>query len=226
MDNKIIFAAYKEDMPDHILKIILKTKSKEIFEDNGVLASTLAGLSETETAIATLWFKTYQADAATELFIKAASMSYKTVLSAIKDGSVELINEQGKKNLLSYSDNKIKKMARSIMTKKKPSLSERMAITLLINLSTHITNDTSMVAILEGASRGGRTHHASDRQAFKNDYKVERGDDPATVKSRPAIIADLKEHYSHLANSTLDGWAKGIDKEDGFIRKGGRPKKG
>jgi len=73
---------------------------------------------------------------------------------------------------------------------------------------------------------GGSSHHADDRRAFKNDYRAERGNDPANVKSRPAIIVCLKKHYSHLVDSTLEKWAKEADKEDGFIRKAGRPKKG
>jgi len=85
---------------------------------------------------------------------------------------------------------------------------------------------SKMLKCLKGAREGGLTHHDLDRQAFKDDYRAERDDNPSSVKSRPAIIAELKEHYLHLADSTLEKWAKEADKEDGFIRKPGRPKKG
>jgi len=92
----------------------------------------------------------------------------------------------------------------------------------------HSSNDISEAIHTTFASfgeKGGGLHHEPDRQAFKDDYRYERGDDPANVKTRPAIFADLKEHYSHLADSTLEKWAKEADKKDGFIRKPGRPKK-
>jgi len=75
-------------------------------------------------------------------------------------------------------------------------------------------------------SEAGKRHHAEDRNAFKNDYRAERDDEPSNVKSRPAIVADLMEHYPKIVYSTLQKWAKEADKEDGFIRRGGRPKKG
>ncbi len=76
----------------------------------------------------------------------------------------------------------------------------------------------------ESASKGGKAHHAEDRQAFKNDYRHERKENPEKPRSR--IIDDLTTHYSSRPRTTLNTWAKDADMKDEFIRKGGRPKKG
>jgi len=80
--------------------------------------------------------------------------------------------------------------------------------------------------VIEGATKGGKAHHSDVRQAFKNDYRAERDDDPTVVVPRPNIIAQLKNIYPDIATTTLEGWAKESDKEDGFNRPAGRPKKG
>ncbi|RLL52185.1 hypothetical protein D8Y20_07855 [Mariprofundus sp. EBB-1] len=78
----------------------------------------------------------------------------------------------------------------------------------------------------EHGARGGKLHHADDRQAFKSDYRDERGDEPDHSPTRPSICTSLKPHYPSVADSTMLKWAKEADKEDGFNRKSGRPKKG
>jgi len=78
--------------------------------------------------------------------------------------------------------------------------------------------------MMDGASKGGKSHHATDRQAFKDDYRADRDNNPG--KPRAQIITDLNQYYCpKLAISTLENWAKQADDEDGFVRKGGRPKK-
>jgi len=81
----------------------------------------------------------------------------------------------------------------------------------------------SFKRILEGASKGGKKHHAEDRNEFKETYRLERTHHPD--EPRPTIVARLAKRES-VKQSTLARWAKDADREDGFIRKGGRPKKG
>jgi len=83
--------------------------------------------------------------------------------------------------------------------------------------------DVRFDRIIEGASKGGKSHHAADRDDFKETYRMERDSRPND--SRPSIIGLLEKRES-AKRSTLIKWAKEADKEDGFIRKGGRPKKG
>jgi len=75
-------------------------------------------------------------------------------------------------------------------------------------------------------SRGGKAHHADDRQAFWNDYRAGRDDVSNKFFTRPKLIESLKKYYLDVPGSTLAKWAKQADHEDGFVRKGGRPKKG
>jgi len=76
------------------------------------------------------------------------------------------------------------------------------------------------------ASIAGKKRYGEPRKAFKDDYRAERGDDPDVAAPRPKTIDELKKFYPEIATRTLERWAKKADKEDGFIRKGGRPKKG
>ncbi|NWF37508.1 hypothetical protein [Mariprofundus sp. KV] len=75
-------------------------------------------------------------------------------------------------------------------------------------------------------SIGGKSHHADDRKAFKNDYRAERGTTAEVSFPRQKVISELRKHYPHIADTTLTVWAKQADKEDNYIRKPGRPKKG
>jgi len=62
-----------------------------------------------------------------------------------------------------------------------------------------------------------------DKKPFQADYRAERDSDKSGT--RQSIVDTLVEHYPDSVRSTLLKWAKEADKEDGFIRKGGRPPK-
>jgi len=75
----------------------------------------------------------------------------------------------------------------------------------------------------ETAAISGKKHHAEDCNDFKKTYRLERAAHPN--QSRAAIIERLAKRET-VKRSTLAKWAKKADDEDGFVRKGGRPKKG
>lgn len=69
-------------------------------------------------------------------------------------------------------------------------------------------------------TKGGKITHP-DKRLFQSDYRNER----ASGVSRVDCIEALKEFYPAPKGSTLVTWATEADKDDGYIRKGGRPPK-
>ena len=96
---------------------------------------------------------------------------------------------------------------------------------ILINnglIGGKLNSDAIMIQkIKKGASKGGQTLH-KDNLPFKEKYRTIRDSAEHQGKSREKHI-DLAGVAFDTPFATLERWAKEADKEDGFIRKAGRP---
>jgi len=91
-----------------------------------------------------------------------------------------------------------------------------------IHLSAVNSNDTLLIEkIKKGAAKGGQALR-KDNLPFKEKYRAIRDSVEHQGKSREKHI-DLAGVAFDAPFSSLERWAKEADKEDGFIRKAGRP---
>jgi len=91
------------------------------------------------------------------------------------------------------------------------------------HIGTSDSNTIMMNKIIKGAKNGGAALHP-DNLPFKEAYRKERDLKINKGKPRHCIISAIDMKFKASLTS-LETWAKEADKEDGFIRRGGRPPK-